>query len=382
VRKIAFIVGPSVILLLVVLLMPLVAAPPELGPAPAGLERDYWPTNSWIKTTPEEQGLDHAVLRAGTNYLREHYPNTTGFLVVRNGYLVWEEYIGGNTNFRTISSLRSVTKSITGTLIGIALQRGDIESLDQPLSDFFPEYFAANPSKSARGSTTIRELLTMQSGIEWDERRPPISFAPNTNVIDEMLALPQTAPPGEEYRYSSADAHLLSGIITRATGMTAIRYAGKYLFEPLGIGTRQWFTDPQLNEYGGTGLFLNAREMALFGMLYLNEGYWEGQQIFSREWASQALDRQVLLRREVKEEDLPPVWYGYQWWVRDQGGHMAGMAVGFGGTYIVVVPDLDMVIVITSDINVAPLPDDMRGTNEVDFSFFEDYVIAALVNAQ
>jgi CubicO group peptidase (beta-lactamase class C family) len=346
------------------------------------ISRDYWPNEGWQVADPKNKGLDSATLAQASQFLQDNYPHVSSFTVIRDGYIVWERFLGGRTNHNTQHDLHSVTKSVVSTLIEIAIYEGYIESVDQPILDFFPEYLAENPDTD-KGDITIQDLLTMRSGIEWDEADPPAWVGTQTSWISRILSMPMAHAPGEVFNYSSADSHLLSAIIAKATGRTTLNFAGEYLLEPLGINNRQWRSDIQGINWGGTGLYLTSRNMAAIGLLYLGEGYWNGEYIFPPGWQADATRFHVSFRPNDSEGTTPAIGYGYQWWLREQGGYESYMAIGYGGQYIVVIPELDLVVVLTG----APLPRTkmatLREITRLNFSFFEDYIIPAVIqNAQ
>ncbi|GAB4474993.1 MAG: serine hydrolase [Anaerolineae bacterium] len=380
-KHILFMLLPTALLTLIVGAIGVLSEQSETEHPPGVVQREYWPDDGWWNAKPAEHGLESSHLGQARRFILDNYPNFTSFLIVRDGYLVWEQYYGGKTGIRTLHNMYSATKAVTSLLIGIAIQEGYITGVDQTLGDFFPEYFAVNPSQAGKAAITIEDLLTMRSGLEWSEWEPPPLTDPYGDQVMQMLVQPLAATPGEVYNYSSGDSYLLSAIITKATGVSALTFAGRYLFEPLGIVTRQWISDRQGNEYGGTGLYLNSREIAALGLLYLNRGYWDGKQIVSPEWIEQSWEPHVVLRPEENSRGLPAVSYGYQWWLRDQGGYRSAMAVGFGGQYLVIFPELDMAVVLTANPDPYILPEDMRGTGEIDFRLFEDYIIPAVIDA-
>jgi CubicO group peptidase (beta-lactamase class C family) len=258
-------------------------------------------------------------------------------LVVRHGYLVYEEYYNGfSADDR--DNVRSVTKSVTSALVGIALANGDLESLDATVGDFFPEYFEDDENADQR-AISVRDLLTMRSGLKWSEANWQVIplWESDLDQMARILNLPLENTPGEVWNYSTADTHLLGGILTRATGTSLLDYANVHLFEPLGITGTEWATDSQGYNVGGASLSLTPREMATFGYLYLNNGLWDDEQIVPAEW--------VELSTAAQDEETD---YGYLWWRGEReffGGYPAFAALGYGGDMIFVYPALDLVVV-------------------------------------
>lgn len=341
--------------------------------------RGYWPNPGWWTARPDEYGMDAEKLQEATDFITQAYPHFVSLTVVRDHTIVWERFFGGRTNFTTTRNLYSATKSVVATLVGIALQQGLIESLDDPIATYLPDYFPAgiDPQKA---EITLRDLLTMRSGLDFSETDPIELTDPEADQVRELLALPLAHAPGEFYNYSSADSHLVSAVLTRVTGESTLTFAGEALFEPLGINNREWLQDGRGVKYGGTGLYLTNRDLAVIGLLYLNQGYWDGQQILDPAFVAEATSAQVDLRPADPQAGLAAVGYGFYWWVREQGGYDCYMAIGYGGQYITVIPELDLVVVLTSMPFALAAPQDMRGTDEIDFRLFEDYIVPAVLD--
>jgi CubicO group peptidase (beta-lactamase class C family) len=256
-------------------------------------------------------------------------------------------YVRGEPASR--GDVHSVTKSVLGTLIGIAVDRGEIRSVQQTLGELLPTYAPAMPP--ALNTATLQQVLTMTAGTAPDEAlsaHPPLAAE---DWAGYALALgPQTAP-GAGFGYSTTGSHLLSAVLTQATGRSAMDYAHEVLFDPLGIGAAgsglAWEADPQGRQLGGAGLALSAEDMLTLGRLYLAGGSWDGVQVVSSSWVSDAT------RSHVATGDQLP-GYGYQWWVTTADEHPAYAAVGLGGQLIEVVPDLALVAVVRSDVGDRP----------------------------
>lgn len=302
--------------------------------------RDYWPTDDWRERLPREVGLDGSRLETMDRHIQEQMPQIYSVLVVRHGYLAFEKYYQGY-HADIPFEVASVTKSVTSALVGIALDEYYLRSIDQRLVEFFPEFYAPELDTQVK-DISIRHLLTMSSGFNWSEDGPwfwPRSsswmrFAAAMTIVNE---------PGERFSYNTPAAHLLSGILTKATKMSMAEFAQNNLFDPLGIAAPQWLSDPDGFTAGAHGLYLLARDMAKFGYLYLNQGQWDGRRIVPARWVEDSTQKHL-------DGGFPQqVDYGYLWWVTRDGGYAQYFAAGYGGQYIVVIPDLDMVIVITSD---------------------------------
>ena len=338
--------------------------------AVAPTQRDYWPTAGWRTAAPAEQGVDPAVLDDLDAIVPAGYPSVRSVLVVRHGYLVVERYRKG-IDASDGHDVRSVTKSFVSALVGIALRDRQLQSLDQTVEELLADHLPATADPRLR-RVTVEQLLTMTSGLANDDA----SLGGDDDIWIEMLNSPDwvrhilgrrlDSAPGEAAAYSNATSHLLSAIVADATGQSTLAFARAKLFGPLGItadnaleqtvshwpptpaelaayerATVAWPRDPQGYHFGGAFLKLPARELAKFGYLYLNGGRWDGTQVVPADY--------VAASTRPQSEPGGPGDYGYQWWVTNETGHDGFRAQGYGGQLIQVIPDLDLVVVITSD---------------------------------
>ena len=322
-----------------------------------------WPTDGWPTSTPEEQGIDSTRLAEMFEAVASAHYNIDSLLIVRNGYVVAEMYHHPYAAL-TLHHIFSSTKSFTSTLIGMALARGDISSLDQRVIDFFPDRTIANLDDYKR-AMTLDDLLTMSSGFDWRggmlENPSLDEWTSQPDWVQAMLDWPVIHEPGTRFTYNSGGSHLLSAIFQQATGQTAEAFAAENLFAPLGITDWYWNADPQGVSTGGWGLWLAPRDMAKFGYLFLNGGAWDGQQIVPAAWVETATTQHIHAGGQWLSDG-----YGYQWWVDAKGYYMA---LGYGGQYIVVVPERNMVVITTSalPLNSYFVPEDL----------LNDYVLPA-----
>lgn len=305
------------------------------SPSLTPVQRDYWPTNGWRVSTPEEQGMNSKYFDSLQEHVKEDLPHMRSVLVIRHGYIVFDETFQGTPNDE--QNVFSVTKSVISALIGIALREGHLKSLDQKVADFYPEYVSPDTDPQIK-KITLEHLLTMTSGLERE-----------TSFIKSTLKQPVSGEPGQAFHYNDAAVHLLSGILTRSTHVTALEFGNKHLFQPLGIPLPTWKTDPQGNNIGGDGLSLRPRDMAKLGYLYLNQGLWDDQQLVPVEWIQASTQKHT--RADILNDD-----YGYLWWVTQEEGHPAYYAAGFGGQFIYVVPDFDLVVVMTGNADLPEFP--------------------------
>ncbi|OLS27624.1 MAG: 6-aminohexanoate-dimer hydrolase [Candidatus Thorarchaeota archaeon AB_25] len=308
-----------------------------------------WPTEGWATSTPEAQGMDSAALEDVYDHVRDSGASIRSLLVVRHGYLVAEEYftpILYDVNDTHI--LFSVTKSVVSCLIGIAIDQGFIDNTSQLLLDFFPDRTIANLS-AWKEAITLEDVLRMRSGFQWDEDNYEEynDFFAMRDTVDwaqYVLDRPMAYEPGSAFYYNSGNSHLLATIINVTTGMTPLAFADQYLFGPLGITTRFWLTDPLGINFGGSNLALKPRDMAKIGLLFINNGTWDDQQIVSADWVNRS--------SQGPQTPYYQVSYGYQWWIDDDDGWYSGR--GYNGQYIYVVPEYDILVVFTSDNEDGP----------------------------
>jgi len=310
------------------------------------------PTGDWPTAPPEEQGFDSAVLAEVIEQIDRQDLPIDSLLVIRNGVLILDAYFYPYLGDRP-HDVASVTKSLTSTLVGIAVDRG-LLSLDQGVVASFPELVSV-PTSDPKAGIELRHLLTMTSGLECG-RTPgePELFAmmASDDYVRYALELPMAVAPGTEFAYCSPGSHVMSALISKSAEMNALDFARAHLFDPLGIVEADWPEDPQGVNHGWGDLQLHPRDLGKIGQLFLNEGVWNGLQIVSRDWVAEATRSQV-----VAEAD--GTGYGYQWWVP---ATFPGVyeARGRGGQAITVWPDKRLVAIFTGrgiDVrgDVAPL---------------------------
>jgi CubicO group peptidase (beta-lactamase class C family) len=283
--------------------------------------------------------------------------------------LVFEQYFTGDdahgdrplgqvTYDRTmLHDLRSVSKTVTSLLVGIALAQQKLASLDQPIFDFFPAYADLRTPDKAR--ITLRHLLTMSTGLEWEETRTPYTDPNNSAIrmrrLDDpyryVLAEPVVTPPGAKYNYSSGSTELLGAILHKATGQRLDALARTVLFEPLGITEFDWVKLPNGEPVAAAGLRLKPRDVAKIGQLVLAHGQWQGRQIVPRDYLDETTAPQI--------QGAGAYFYGYQMWVGRSLVHKREIdwaaGLGLGGQRVYVIPSLDLVVVMTAGLYTSPL---------------------------
>ncbi|MCP4396716.1 MAG: serine hydrolase [bacterium] len=304
----------------------------------------YWPTEGWQTSTPEEQGMDSAQLAEMMDYLQEHRAefHLHSMLIIRRGYIVTDAYFYPFAPGMK-HDLTSVTKSFTATLTGIAIDLGYIESVEQSVLDIFPKRTAANVDANKR-AMTVEDLLTMRSGFECFPEGKTVGGGTQAEMMGSpdwvqfTLDLPMSDAPGKDFNYCNPNPHLLSAIIRKTSGLSALAFARKHLFGPLGISDVSWPSDPQGNNYGWGDLYLTPRDMAKLGFLYLHKGLWDGQQVLSPARVTDATGFRTKTHASFAD-------YGYLWWLSSSGAYY--YASGRDGQRIMVFPDQDMVVVTT-----------------------------------
>ncbi|MGY5865154.1 MAG: serine hydrolase [Candidatus Thorarchaeota archaeon] len=319
-------------------------------PSQGVVERDYWPTDGWITSSPEEQGMDSGLLNELMDKMDEHNIAIDSLLIARHGYLVYEKYPRQYTN-ETLHAIHSCTKSYTSALLSIAIEQGYINGTDDRMVDLLPGRTFANLD-SRKEAITLEHLLTMTSGLEWDEWTNPYNSPENShyqmwfasNQIQYIIDQPMIADPGDVWTYNSGNSHVLGAIISEATNRTLVDFAVENLFTPLGIEESDIHYTPDNQGYylASGGASMIPRDMLKFAYLYLNNGTWDGEQIVPADW--------VQLSSETLVDFNSFSGYSYQWWTYPTEIVNVYAAQGYLGQYIFVVPELDMVVVFTSSI--------------------------------
>ncbi len=290
--------------------------------------------------------MDGKLLAQGDKYVREHLPMVWSLLVVRHGRLVFERFYGASA--QTHGNVQSVTKSVISALVGIALARGDLTSLDQKLVQFLPKGDLTRGTDPRVRAITLRDLLTMSGGFAGDASTGNFGYTYESSWTKALVNRGLQRDPGSQFDYDSGTSHLLSAVLTKATGMSAEEYARRYLFGPLGISDVLWERDPKGNSNGGWGLVLTSEDMAKFGYLYLRKGKWGRKQVVPAGWINASTTREIATDNNGTW-GLPP-WskYGYFWWIYPRTSPAGFAAVGLGGQFILVWPRLDLVVVTTA----------------------------------
>lgn len=293
----------------------------------------------WKHDTAENHNMNNEKLE---NFYKEigNHTDIYGALVIKDDNIIGEYYKEGY-NQDSIFTLQSCSKSVTSSLIGIAIDKGYIRDVNVPISEYFPEILESNNQNLKE--ITIWHLLTHTSGLNMNDTNNWNEWRISENWIDYILSRGSKSKPGTRFDYSTGNSHLLSVILQKATGMTAYDFGKKYLFEPLGMESVKCELDPQGYSDGGNGFSMNIYDMAKFGRLFLNKGEWEGKQIISQNWIEEST--KVQFDRKAGSAN-----YGYQWWVRTFGSQKydAYFAQGHWGQFIFVIPEINLMVVFTS----------------------------------
>jgi CubicO group peptidase (beta-lactamase class C family) len=338
----------------------------------------------WPSSTPAAERVDAAALAVlDAEIAAGKHGNIDGLLVIRHGKVVfeqryardyvaqnpepkrashpynyydpkWHPWYYGNTQLHT---MQSVSKSVLAVLYGVAQQQGLLPALDTPALAILKNRRFADPD-GRKAAITLRDLLTMRSGIAWDEDTHPYTDPRNDCAVMEasddwvqfVLDKPMAAAPGSTWVYNSGVTMVLAEILEQLTGRPLAKYAEAELFKPLGIEAHYWKLTPTGLPDAEGGLYLAPRDFAKIAGLYLDGGEVNGRQLVSREWVHESL---ALAPATPSIDPGDPVWgkagYGYQWWVfGDYFGQPAWGGSGYGGQVPVVVPGLDLIVVITS----------------------------------
>jgi CubicO group peptidase (beta-lactamase class C family) len=259
--------------------------PFAIGPEAAGLT-PYWPTVSWKSETPDKLGFDPAKLAAAVDY-KTPYSSSEAVLVIRHGYVAAEKYFGAFRSTSTHESY-SMAKSFSSGLVGIAIAEGKLGSTEDRVCASYPMQWNCADSADARSRITIAHAMNLTSGLRWSEDWRTTATGSNDayslNLLDTVLARKTVEEPGVHKRYSTGDPSLLSGVLQKATGMTALAYAKKKIFDVIGTPSVRWNQDSKGRTTTYAGLQSTARDYAKYGYLYLHAGNWDGTQVIPRDW--------------------------------------------------------------------------------------------------
>ena len=347
----------------------LLIAPSTGAQAPgSAYQRPATLNDGWHPASADSLGVDPAALARLTGTIRA-WPElgVHAILIERAGRLIYEAYFDGfdqrwgeqlgrvTMTAATKHDLRSVTKSVVSALTGIALSAGAIPSLDQPVVQWFPEYPELNTPERRR--VTLARVLSMTSGLRWDEdvpytdpRNDEIRMTRDSAPLRYALSVPFALEPGADFTYNGGLTQVMAAVIERATKTPIEDYARTHLFDPLGISDVEWLGDLAGMPAAASGLRLRPRDLAKFGSLYLHGGRWNGKQVLPEEWVERSTRRQFRFRPRTGADSAGEFGYSYFWWYNcyptPAGLVEARTAVGNGNQRVFVLPGLDMVVTI------------------------------------
>lgn len=310
-------------------------------------------------------------------------PSLGSFLVWRHDTLLYEDYFHGANN-QTAFNIKSVTKSIVSAIAGTAKDRNLLPTLNTPVLAILQEYskplysshvwFAADKAinDSIRNVMTLKNLLTMQAGFEWNDFGPLAgAMIASSDPVRFTLDLSYDEYPGGTFNYNTGATLIFGAALAKSVKTDLRAFADSTLFQPVGMTLQRWDTDPLGRYLGGSEMYMTSRDMGRFGLLYLHNGKVGNKQVISKTWIQESTAEQA----ELNHWDVMPNadGYGYYWWRRKTNGHQAYIASGYGGQLICIIPDLDMVILATCFLN-----DKNRGREEIKrlHGFIDKIVVA------
>lgn len=304
------------------------------------------PNGEWQIGTPEQVEMDSKEIEAVMQLAKKSA--VLSMLVVRDGTIVSEYYKDGMPD--SMLAVNSITKSVTSLLIGIAIDKGYLKGINEPIEAFFPEYKDFFDS-SAKKFITMEHLLSMTSGLhfpewtEWNYMLKPMTETKDWNQF--ILSQSMDDAPGITWNYNTGGSQLLAAIIRKTTGKSELDFAMEHLLGPLDINSVEWPSSPDDSNSGGFGLKMKPRDLAKIGQLVLNHGIWNGKRIVSEAWIQDTTTPH-------SEGNINFGNYGLHWWINQYSGHKAIFGMGYAGQYLTLIPDLDLVIVVNSAFSKNP----------------------------
>lgn len=349
--------------------------------------------DGWSVGDADEAGLKTAILTDMMNYIRDtEGHNIHSILVFKDGKLVFEEYFEGYLyssnppgsdgdyilyDRETDHYLASVSKTVTSVIFGIAVKEGFITDLDEKIIDIFPEY--SDILTGEKADITVRHLLTMSSGLAWDESSTPYGDPSNDvtrlflsdDPLREILSNTLLTTPGQTFLYNSGGTNVLGAIIEKYAGMSLLDFGNIYLFDPLNVSGGVWQRMGGGLFFASGGVFLRPRELAKIGYIFINGGYWKDTQIVSKEWIEDSVTEHILTYGRT----LPAAHgYGYQWWIMDfranNKTYPCYFAAGWGDQYMFIFPGEGMIVVFNGG-------NYQRSGSISQFDLVEDYILPA-----
>ena len=327
----------------------------------------YWPAASWRTASPAQVGVDE---RAISNLVAQLRSGSLGaehaLVIVRKGYVIADEYFAG-WPADSIHTEQSVTKSVTSLVTGIAIARGDLRGVTQPLVELYSRYAPIANLDERKRALTVRDVLTMRTGMDWNEDTYAGSPLEQLNQLQTdwlrfVIDWPMREQPGTRWQYNSGGVIALGGAIGLAAGMNTADYARTYLLRPIEITEDKWVRGfPDLLPHTGGGLFMSTRDLARVGYLVLRRGNWNGTQVVPEAWLTESTRPLVTPTYRIGGRTSS---YGYLWWLYTLDGGLPDAsttdlviaASGARGQWLFVVPKYDLVVAINADITTGPDP--------------------------
>lgn len=302
-------------------------------------------SDGWEVSTPEVENMNPLLLDEAFRqvYWQDGFLGARSLLVFRNGKLVAEAYPNDLTHIDEINNVQSITKSFTSILVGIAIDKGDLDSPETPLYEIYPEHFYQQDSKR---TITIEHALTMTTGLKFDNESDFIDFYQYSgNAADYVIKQPLINTPGSTFNYSDGSPQLIVEAIEKSTQSSFEDYAVEKLLDPMGVTNFIWEKGNDGTNFGAFGLFLTPRDLGKFGQLMLDKGEWGGQQLVSNFWIEKATN----VRRNLVGGGGQ--YFGYYFWLNPSNGSYASR--GNGGQFVYIVPEKNMVIVYTASPSIS-----------------------------
>lgn len=322
--------------------------------------------SDFVVSSLEAEGMDEALITQLTNLMiREEYKRIDGLLILRNNKLIYENYFHGYSN-DILHNMFSAGKSITSILVGIAIDKGFINSVNTPVTQLLPEYESFKNPDSRKDKITIEHLLNMTSGLDCEDwyQYTEEQMQQSNDWVKFTFDLPMIKDPGTHGSYCTGCAVTLGRVIENQSGLSLEEFANEYLFIPLNITSYKWHIMRDGKASGAGLFFLAPRDMAKIGLLMLNDGMQNGKQIVSKEWVRQSSQNKVKL--------LAFDGYGYLWWkqafLNDIETYFAD---GNGGQHIFIVPSKELVIIFTGG-------NQNTGIGGQNFQIVNNYILAAI----
>ncbi len=320
--------------------------------------------DGWEFRDPKDAGFQPSALEKITTSIKSGaYPNTHAVLIEHAGRLVYEQYFAGSDqrwgrpigervfDADSLHDLRSVTKSVTSAILGIALGSEFEKALARPIGSYFPHL----KPRAELEAVALHHVLTMTAGFEWNEMTVPYTDPNNDELqmssvkdpVEFVLSRPLREKPGAAWYYNGGLTQILAGVVRRITGKPLDAFAKEALFTPLGITQYEWISVPTWDPpmpAAASGLRMRARDLARFGSLFLHGGKWKGRQIVPAAWVNRSIERHI---QSIGNWRGRAAWgYGYQWWIGRPEGYDVAAAVGNGNQRIFVVPKERLVVTI------------------------------------